>query len=255
MKKVVRFTFIILLTLSTLSCQKKRDTYANDYEQAQVLMEEGKYDSVITLLEPSLVKTPKNHSMRLLLASAYAARAGIFIISFKDFAKNFLDSPAVETGERKDSALVSSINQVKAYIDKFNRIPLIQSEQQWNDVEHAVFVIESESDFSGGAAVYSGLLRLVSLRYQLFTRDNFFQVASCQVTANYLSSKLHFIQDKVSGVLNCFIRATPKEVEKQELQSHQMNLDTNFQSLYSWISQAQNLDELQITKIFPKCNP
>ena len=255
MKNAVRFALTILIALVATSCQKKSDKYASDYEQAQVLMEEGKYDSVITLLEPALIKTPKDHPMRLLLASAYAARAGIFILTFKDLAKNLLNSPAAAPGDSKDTALTNSINQVKDYMDKFNRVPIIQSEQQWNDVEHAIFIVESEDNFSGGAAAYAGLLRLVSLRYQLFTRENFFQTGSCQVTANYLNSKLHFIQEKLSGILNCFARATQKMEEKLQLQSNQINLDNNFQSLYSWISQAENLDELQITKIFPKCGP
>lgn len=253
MKRLIMLS--ILIPVFFLGCQKKKETYASDYEQAQVLMEEGKYNSVITLLEPALAKRPEDQSMRLLLASAYAARGGVFITSFTSLAKSFLSNPVGATSPTREAALLESIQQIKSYLEKFNSIPNIETDKQWMDVERAFSIIEMDSNNSGGAAAYAGLLRLVSFRYQLLIQENFFAISSCQITAKFLLVKLNFIFSQTSGILSAFMRATPKADEKQILQSHISNLSYNHNLLSSWISGAESLDDFKITQIFPKCSP
>lgn len=254
MKKWI-LVIALAVPLIFLACQKKKETYADDYDQAQVLMEEGKYNSVITLLEPSLIKNPKHQPTRLLLASAYAARSGIFITNFSSLARGFLDTPVPSYNSEKDVALISALQQTQALIEKFKSIPEIKTDSQWMDIERAILIIEQDSNFSGGAAVYSGLLRLVSFRYELTQQENLFGLRSCQITPKFLSAKLNFIYTKTSGILNAFLKATPKPEEKQIFQSHLNNLQSNYNLLTTWVSQAETLDEFKITQIFQKCDP
>ncbi|MFZ4404063.1 MAG: hypothetical protein ACOYOK_08180, partial [Pseudobdellovibrionaceae bacterium] len=76
------FLSIFFLILTATSCQSKRQQVEKEQavnEQAHDLIDKQKYDEAIELLTPRHQQNPDNIEYALILATAYAGKAGVHV--------------------------------------------------------------------------------------------------------------------------------------------------------------------------------
>lgn len=104
MRGIVLFSGLLFI-LTLISCQKKRANYSEESKitQATHYIDEQNYNLAIQLLESELSNKSASDKIYIVLASAYAGRAGLrvenywdYLIGFKALAKNKSEESAPE---------------------------------------------------------------------------------------------------------------------------------------------------------------
>src|SRR5690606_12476429 len=126
-------------------------------------IEQGHFESAISLMRDLLRKNPKDQKARVILASAFAARAGLYVTSYMDLAQDLIETKERQKQERglavfqrlRDKAhsttekdLIDTLDQfnralwvVSDVIQKFEKIPEVQTKKQYADLKAAAHVL------------------------------------------------------------------------------------------------------------------
>ena len=219
-----------LFSMLIISCTLKTEPGPQDeYDEANQQITNGNYNSAIATMNERLSHDPQDKRARLLLASAYAARAGVFMKDFIAIGKSITDEQkqseetwkknqgkaydealnllnddqlkdAVETLARVDK----TVFQIKQVIAVFASIQPVPASGQ-KDLQTAVGILEVEPAYRDGPALYRGLLRLLLLRAQIDSHYGLAEFEKCQIDFTLAAIGLSNLQLEVKKLLQDFI--------------------------------------------------
>lgn len=209
----------VACVLGVMACGTKTDSSADssgdELTRANYLIDKKQYSEAIYVLDERVRTSPKDTRARVLLASAYAARAGVQLSSFTNFASeldkwNKVDQlfPDQE-GEEDFVAQVGKIAvRLEIIIRAFDAIPLPSRVDQQNDLASAFAALNDGGNLSGGAAFYRALLHIALFKLNLQSKYRPQYLSGCQVSAASLvtwftnvSTELTAIVADISGGL------------------------------------------------------
>lgn len=155
---------LIVFSFSVLSCQSKEEPVARDtrLNEGSKLIDEGKYDEAIEYFH-GLLQSDAHHHVKLALASAYAAKAGVKIEQIYSFVnvRNLKVETVHLTGLSVDEQTQNLMKSLMRYADQWQKIPAVSSESRV-DLAKGLAVLSGES--VPGARLYAATLRVVLLK-------------------------------------------------------------------------------------------
>lgn len=237
------------------------------YDQANQHIENRNFESAIALMNDQIRKNPYDRKARVILASAYAARAGIYIDSYVDLVQSLIDSEknsghttkALEqlqsqahTKEERDLIDVlidfnQALLRVTDFLIKFEKIPTIQSENQYEDLQRALDALSEPYAPEAGPSLYRGLLHIVVFRYHLQEYYRFPEVKSCHTDLSELYEKFTHFRTEVTQILADFVRGSQKLDRSQKLEAIASSLDDNLEKVAHKLSKYSESGETDIS--------
>ncbi len=188
-----------LIILASFGCNRtdSHRTSESQVEWAYQLIDEGQYTEAINLFW-NLLHEEDTPTIRIGLASAYAARAGIQVHSYWELVlplvknqttvttessqkikaqwEKLLESLPIDLKERlskKTEDIIKANNQLEELKLRFNQIPLLNSLDQVGDIMMARSIIKDIP--AKGTHLYRSLLTLILLRFQINSSSEEFQ--------------------------------------------------------------------------------
>lgn len=248
----------LLLALSFLSfggCIPKTDKIErSDYSTATQMMEEGQYSSAIHIMEGRLKHAPFDQKARLLLAAAYAGRAGVHITDFFDFAQELdkvtklsqkygpesslgviqnLKSRTQNRDQKNALELLEGIYnalfQLNNFLRAFELVPSLKNAASVQDLNAAIHILDGDSKLTGGSALYRGLLRVVLLKHDTFSANLFKSLGECQINTQAVEQDLRYIQHQTIRILSDLYIGSGSEAKKAQTQKQLNSIDEAFQ--------------------------
>ncbi len=227
LKSFLRAAFFSLVIIS---CTVQPDpTPQDEYDEANQQITNGNFNSAISTMTERLNHDPRDKRARLILASAYAARAGIFMKDFIAIGKIVSEKQKqsdeswknnqgrvydemlklMSDDQLKDAAetlarVDKTVYQVKEMVATFEMIPSIKSENIY-DVQKAVNVLDVEPNYRDGPSLYRGLLRLLLLRAQLDKNYGLTEFQKCKINFELAAAGFLRLQIEVKKLLQDFI--------------------------------------------------
>lgn len=183
----MKYVLLLIAMVSVLgACQKKADQDGEDYQMRQATrqIDKGEYDEAINSMQKLRTQT-SNPKVIMILASAYAGRAGIkvdnywgFVIGYeallpeaqKKQATNpteafFQEDATKALSKVVDQKLINDINRNFALLNKvmtrIDKIPYMPREKR---VDLQTAVRELQTITTEGAALYKAILEIILLR-------------------------------------------------------------------------------------------
>lgn len=179
-----------LIILASFGCNRSqtRESSEPHVEEAYELIDHGQYTEAIDLFW-TLLQNEDTPTIRIGLASAYAARAGILVQSYWDlilpliktqpdtqrdkvekFKKEWkllilkLPNEAQATLASNEEKIFKAYENLENFKTRFEKIPLLTGIDQVGDISMAKSIIKDVP--SRGTHLYRALLSLVLLRYE-----------------------------------------------------------------------------------------
>ena len=177
--------FVFALTLVSCSKSKSSNGENDDVKRAAYLIDQHQYSEAIYVLEARLKTDPDYDRARLLLASAYVARAGVKFTDFTGFAKQVLNwnpSSNDQLFPTKDKVLrtvASTIWQIQILMRAFQTIPVPSSPTGYDDIETGLQILVDGGELHGGPSLYRALLRVVIFKRDLGTKYQIIPTSGC----------------------------------------------------------------------------
>jgi hypothetical protein len=247
------FILAISAAFFCAACSPQQEPAPSDYDQANQDIEQGKLNSAIQLMTDRLNQNAHDQKARVILASAYAARGGVYLKRYLNLAEALFlsDEAAQDSGhlvlferlkaqagtddqKRLIEALASvnySLWQVNDLFVKFRKIPTVSSDKNFQDVQTAVHVLDEEKTLTGGPALYRGLLRLATLRYQIEHFRGFANLRGCQVDFNEIGAEFGFVRVEVTRLLKDFQAGTASDSSRRKFDALLASCDRIFGSV------------------------
>jgi hypothetical protein len=133
---------LVLVTLVATGCANKREAEKSrsEIDRATYLIDQGQFSEAIYTLSEKLKEEPANPQARLLLASAYAGRAGLKFLDFKHFAAqvqswNGDDDPKLFSSKNKLlQSVAQTIWQIQRFSQAFETVPAPTSKTGLDDL-------------------------------------------------------------------------------------------------------------------------
>lgn len=185
--KIIKIFSVLGMAVLLAACQPREQdlTGGDPLEKAYQKIDRGQYDQAISDLEALYLKTPKNE-IREALASAYAARAGIFVERYWGAVVGFGAPPGKVRPSKMSEATLQMFRQLEqrpelkgrkelrqlaevlssfsVWMDRLELLPTTDSAGQ-EDLREALFLLQ-EHDGRGGR-LYRAILGLVLLKSQI----------------------------------------------------------------------------------------
>ena len=168
--------FLIGLVFFYGGCGSGTEPIAGDDEvtRASYLIEQKQYSEAIYILSERTRRYPGDVRARVILASAYAARAGVSLSSYLDFARELGKWGQIDRilPEENDDDFLQSMTKaavrVQLMIRAFDSIPAPSSLAGMEDIRKATAVLDEAGELKGGPSLYRGLLRIMVFKQDLF---------------------------------------------------------------------------------------
>ena len=180
---------IAFALLMMAGCANKRESEKSrsEIDRAASLIDQAQYSEAIYVLNTAVKKTPGDQRARLLLASAYSARAGLRFLDFRKFAAQVQswsssDEPTLfTTRNRVLQSVVRIIWQVQRFSQAFETVPAPSSVGGYDDLRSALAVLEEAGELTGGASLYRALVRVVIFKHDINERYGIVPINGCGV--------------------------------------------------------------------------
>lgn len=261
-----------LIILVSFGCNRNNSSESNDsqVEEAYQLIDDGQYTQAIDLFR-ALMQTNDTPTIRIGLASAYAARAGILVQNYWDLILPLIKRPTDNNNEQKakieklkadwkliilklpkeaqDTLTANENNVFKAYENienikaRFEKIPLLANMDQVADIATARAIIIDVT--SPGAHLYRALLSLILIRFEVNSSINHFNLSmellknhekNCSQELNFWVTHLSSISSLISDLIIDLKIAYPtksNEIEPFEKEfKKQSEISTNLNTLF-----------------------
>lgn len=166
----------ISLTLVWGGCDSRPEPVVGDEEvrRAGYLIEQKQYSEAIYVLSDRIRHQPEDKRARLILASAYAARAGISLSSYSSFASELAKWKKIDDilPESDDKGFVQSVAKaavrVQLMVRAFQAIPSPASLAAAEDARMALRTLDEAGTLAGGPSLYRALLRIIVFKQDVF---------------------------------------------------------------------------------------
>lgn len=271
-----RFLVVAAMALSATFCAPKKPP-VDESSRANSLINEGRYGEAIAILDPAVRTNPQDQRSRLLLASAYAGQAGIFLSSYMGLAQELMmqnrsaDAEIINTASvmiydrLRDSAgspeakkvidiaqsvFVASV-RLKTFISMFNAVPNVKSPEALKNVKIAIEILDGE-DYVGGPALYRGLLRLVVAKHFLTTRLKMESFNQCRVNFHFLANQMIEARKYIRPIYNDLILGIIDPARKEPLIQAAARFDADTENAIQTIRTIANTGAVNLAFIYEK---
>lgn len=276
--KMVRSITLILLaiawSLTILGCTVRVDKQApNEYEEANREISNGNYNNAINLMRERLISNPQDQQARLILASAYSARGGIFMKEFIQIGRdvverikksetftavkkeNVFDQLKKQVSSEHERDILTALsevhkiaNQINQFVSIYDRLPEL-SGAPLKDIQMAIEILKAEDRYRNGPALYRGLLRLLILKLNLKTKYGFRELSKCKIDFRKLAGNVDALYDDVQLIRRDFALGGVGGSEKQDQAAQVLKKDEQFQKTIESIDKLSNDGEIDIAEI------
>lgn len=236
----IKNTVILVIFLSLLSCSdkpKNKIEQNNPILQSYRLIDSGRTDEAILLLESSIKKDPQNRKLKFTLISAYAHKAGFKAQNLTDLltsAQQFKElNKKINTqqnityssslNERLDANLLK-LTKMFIYISRaleiFRKIPNVDY-QHLAYLQHAISLFDGLYPLNPTESMYRAILNTLFFKHIVFNqvlnqshhsiREN--NTNKCKIHIPTLNQSLIQAGDTLIEVLLDFSVAQPNEVK------------------------------------------
>lgn len=265
---------LLLLTSTFLvlsACQKKSEQEGDDFKirQATSQIDKGDYDGAIASMQ-KLKAQSANPKISMVLASAYAARAGVKVENYWGFTVGYealLPEVAEKQAELEQNKFFQSetvkglskviepklMTQVNEGFVQLNRIMSRIEKIPYSDREKRVDVQQAVKELTGvktqGAALYKAILEIVLLRSAIGDiRDRVTHLTSkslspCQDDAEELLNWLQYSYQLLANIVADVAEAYPSRKPDLEKVSGILQANEKFLAPASW---TQTLVQLKV---------
>ncbi len=245
MRMKILFLFPVMLVagaLSLASCSKNhvQASAETDYDYAVRLLDHGQYSAAIEVMEGHISTAPDDGRARLLLASAYAGRAGVQLTDFFDLAKELMraskSDPHGLDGLKKTDAmefldrLYKALHRLENFLRAFNLVPDVRSDRQVQDLRTAVQILNEDqgSNLSRGAILYRGLLKIVLLKHSLRHESPLDLTRNCKLPVAATAQRIHRLYDDVRSVFDDVAEGTAQPRTRRQIHQAAADLEKSF---------------------------
>lgn len=245
-KITISWLFIFFWGIFILGCGNKEDHGSQDpVIKAYQLIDEHRTDEAITLLENELSDNPDNYQYKVVLASAYAQKAGIKIQKLIPLVKQF-------DGFKKANAASTSKNKKKSYSEQVNEsvintsimlntfantlatyaaIPLLTAEQAVY-LRYTIYLLNSvdNKDLNPEDVTYRAILEVILLKHNISEKlvGEFMEPAvkdevHCRIDIGTLNDSIIEAGKLLIDIYNDIGFSNPKQAKKMQ----QLSQDTS----------------------------
>lgn len=250
---------------ATASCTSKTSKQQiSDYEVAMELLAQGRNDEAIQLMDERLSNNPRDMRARRLLANAYAARAGIYLADFTDFARLLIEtSNEVDALLDRQGGLLSQLKgrgddqsrivmafarimratlRIDGLMRSFEFLPVPHTPEQWRDLQAAITVLDGEPRYRGGPALYRALLRISFFKYDLHDRYDFSHLRKCSMNVRKLARQVDDIRVDVSRILRDISFGTVDKESQRRILEFVRKMDLDMRVAVAALNQLDQRD-------------
>ncbi len=262
---IMKRFILILTTILSVSCQEKKDNFATQESVTQhaiSLMEDGKNSEAIQILKNENEKRPSER-VQMLLASAYAGRAGIKVENYWGMIighESLIKTPQELEGKNDDLNLEELLGSLSPEIKKslkgldtnlynlqriqrrITQIPVVK-EDQASDLALGIDVLKDTH--SEGARLYRAILEVIVIRssidqgVQLISRASSGKSSLCTedfgLAIQWIQYTYALLQDTLSDINVAF------PSQKKPVEDIQNQLRSVIEDLPSKAIQARGL--------------
>ena len=226
------FTAVIALLLGLSGCTKDDEIEDSDeISRASYLIDKGHYSEAIYTLHTRVHERPLDVQARVLLASAYAARGGLFLSSYRGFADEMLKwedrqemIPAGSDDPFLDDLAIASL-RVHLIVRAFDSLPVVSTPSAYQDLTTAVSILEAIPQLTGGPSIYRALLRTARFKHDLLNVNRFPSVNLCQVEIMSLVQWITKIESELRGIVEDVAGGIADQAAKEKLHALASELD------------------------------
>lgn len=218
-----QFSVLLLAMLFVVGCSKDKSAAKNDeILKAYRLIDDQRTDEAIELLESSLRKNPNQYDQKVVLASAYAHKAGIKVqklVKAVQLSKNLKDLKK-KLPDQSSRSLAALFMRLSKALSTFNAIPSVSVEQS-EYLRHAIEILKSlEDQIRPHDAVYRAVLNIVLFKHifeqNLFGKgddDDLASNARCRVDLDLVQSTVKVLGQIMIEVFVDTAYANPKNAK------------------------------------------
>ncbi len=272
-KHYIRILTIVITALSMGCSENLGQRPANEYEQANQYISDGNYNTAIAVMNERLYDNPEDRDARLILASAYAARAGIFMNQYYDMgqrivekinqAETFWASHSANVFDRLEKSASSDeqrgllstfqnvykvVFQINQLIGIFNLVPkLLEADRR--DLAQAVHILNGDQNFGGGAILYRGVLKLALLKNNLGAKYGALGFEECTINLARVSKQLVELQFETGDMMKDFVIAGLKKGSESALYRSGEQMNRNFNQALAALDSLGISEEVDVTKL------
>ena len=248
---VIRGLFISFLVATLCACAEDERGRVSYYDQATEHIENRNFEYAISLMTDVLRGNSQDHRARVILASAHAARAGIYLSSYSSLIQELIDSEDKQKSHKRATNALSdlqaqtesedqkkvlgwvidankAIAHVATFLNAFEKVPTVNTKEQFEDLKQAIRVLSKDPTLKGGALIYRAFLRVVLFRYHLENHYRFSEITRCDIGSPELKKKLQQLKKEVNMVLMDLANGIQDQKPSERLKKNAEDMDLSF---------------------------
>jgi hypothetical protein len=223
---------LLLCACGDRKADHKTNSRNDELARASFLVDQQQYSEAIFILTERIKGEPNDVKARVLLASAYAARAGLHFSRYKDLASDLSrwDKDA-EAGGLADSGdplirrLATHAWQIHLVLRAFDSIPTVNTSRGVEDVQKGLAALAEADKLGGGPAVYRALLRTVLLKNRLRTTSPLDGQKICRIDIKFLDNWLQTLGAELKLIMQDLASGTADVPLKEKLAKSSAQVD------------------------------
>jgi hypothetical protein len=201
--------FVSIMMMLACSGQSDRSNESDELKRASDLIDQKQYSEAIYILTDRLKRAPQEVRARVLLASAYAARAGLKMQTYTDFAGelqkwNKIDDliPLAAYSEPSVFDEVARVAfRIEIVIRAFYSIPVPTSAPAIEDLNQGFQILTEGGVLSGGPSFYRALLHISVFKQKMMTTYRPKYIVGCQLATDDLLTWIALVQGDLNGII------------------------------------------------------
>jgi hypothetical protein len=199
---------VSLMLLPQCSSTTASEDGGDEITRANYLIEQKQYSEAIFILDDRIKKQPADTRARVLIASAYAGRAGIKLSSYSDFAAELSKWGQVDEllSPDDDGSLLQTVGKaalrIQLILKAFDALPTASGPEGLNDIKAGLSALDQAAEIHGGPAIYRALLRVAVFKQSLHTvyKPNF--LAGCRISPPELAKWFSTVGGDIEKIVN-----------------------------------------------------
>ncbi len=213
----------LCLVFGLVACSNRHETSETRDEMARAsyLIDQGQYSEAIYILNEKLKAEPGHPKARVLLASAYAGRAGLKFIQYKDFASAVLtwdtngSNALAASRDPVIRTIAQTIWQIQVVLRAFDAVPAPTEKNGYDDLRTALEILDEGGRLYEGASLYRALIRIVVFKQDLVTRYQLRAENGCYIEIPQLARWFETIERELSMLMTDYAYSM-KDGEKRK---------------------------------------
>jgi len=179
--------------------------------RATELIDQKQYSEAIFVLDDRLKKYPGDGKTRVMLASAYAARAGVDLSSYTSFASELQKWDQIDQllPNEDDGPILNALDvvakaavRIELVVRAFDVVPAPSTSDGLADLNKAVQTLSDGGVLTAGPSIYRALLETAVFKNDLQNKYKLKQDVRCEVQSRDLQAWFQTVSQAVQSILN-----------------------------------------------------